>query len=214
MTTLKERIEIFDLTPEQERDIMLEKNTLNTEFYNNVFSPFLYKTAVSGTEINRDIFNCSLCNNVACKSKKQEISLARKPYTFIVDGFTDGNINDTRVLFITDIVRWLGIQEGYYHITGTIKCEDGEDENCSINMLKELDYYEDDFGNSYTAVIFSDKVPSILNDPAVSYQYGNVYYIGKKPILFLPSIENLSNNPQLREQSMNILWYVFKGNQG
>lgn len=206
--TEDERIEMF-LLPEDKLGEKPKEKKLKPEFFNEIMPPILYKTQVSGVELSRSILNCSLCANVTCKSKKKDISLARKPYTFILDKFTDGNLSDPEVFYVNEVAKWIGLNQDNFHITGTIKCDGGDDSLCSMNMIQELDFYEDDNGFSYNAVIFSDKVPSIFSNDGTQYMYYHSYYVGKKLILFLPSIKQLTSNEEIKTYSMNTLWNFF-----
>lgn len=175
-----------------------ENQGLRTEYLNEILSPELYKEYFGGVNINNDILNCHLCDNVSCKAKRSEIPTVRKPFHFFVDHFTEGLKSDPEIQFIDSLAQWLQLSEDEYSITGTVKCFGGDCNNCSFNLLRELDFY-----GSQLAVIFSEKLPSFFSGPV---NFGEIQYVGETPVLLLPSYEMCLKDQVLYQNITSILW--------
>ena len=207
----KELHEMFDLTDEEKRKLTESEGVLQPKYLNEIMSPFLYKDNITGKTINNDILNCSMCSSVNCKSRRTTISTDNKLIHFIVEGFTTGSREEQQVEYISSLAGWLGLSEGMYDVTGTIKCENGNEENCSFNLLRELDYYHDENGyENHMVVMFSNSIPYFFNKDTNNYSYGMTQTVGNKNVLFLPSVQQMFDDDMLRQSMSNILWNTYK----
>ncbi len=207
----KELHEMYDLTEDEKQKLVESESNLQPKYLNEIMSPFLYKDAITGREINNDILNCSLCPAVNCKSRRSTIATDNKPIHFFVEGFTTGSLDEPQVEYIHSLAKWLGITDGLYDVSGLVKCENGDAYKCSYNVLRELDYYHDDNGyDNHLVVMFSNPVPFMFEGDVNSYSYGMLKKVGNKNVLFLPSVQQMFENDTLRQEMSNVLWTTYK----
>ena len=207
----KELHEMFDLSEAEKQEMKEFESKLHPKYANEIMSPFFYKDNVSAKVINDDILNCSMCPAVNCKSRRTTIPTDNKAIHFLKEGFTVGSLEDPEIQYIHSLAGWLGLSDGMYDVTGTVKCENGDASLCSYNVLRELDYYHDENGfENHLVIMFSNSIPYLFNKNMDNYSYGMTYNIGNKNVLFLPSVQQLFNDDILRQNMSNILWNTYK----